>query len=64
MGEMNAALEIRGADRILAHCAAIGAAEVTYEQRDPAFDRLEALVGRELARLLVFALAGAQSRRS
>jgi hypothetical protein len=47
----------RGAGLILAHCAAVGGAE-----REPARDRLEAVVGGDLARLLVFALSGAHGR--
>ena len=47
----------RGAGLLMAHCAALGDAPV---DRTPAFTRLEAIVGGDLARLLVYALAGAQ----
>ena len=50
----------RGTGLILAHCAALGDAPV---ERTPPFARLEAIVGGELARLLVYALAGVQGRR-
>ncbi len=51
---------VRGADLILEHCAALDRWEM---QRTPAVERLERELG-PLARLLLFALAGAQSRRS
>jgi hypothetical protein len=47
----------RGAGLLLAHCAAVSALE-----REPARIRLEAVVGGDLARLLVFALSGAHGR--
>jgi len=60
---MNAAISShssRGASLLLAHCAAVGADVV---DRAPAFARLEAVVGGDLARLLVFALSGVHGRR-
>jgi hypothetical protein len=48
----------RGAGLLLAQCAAIADAE-----RTPPRERLEAVLGRELAQLLVFALAGRHGRR-
>ena len=51
--------ENRGAERLLEHCAALSA----LEDRLPASSRLESRVGRELARLLVFALAGRHATR-
>lgn len=48
----------RGAGLLLAHCAAFDETE-----RAPAFSRLEALVGCDLAHLLVFALSGIQGLR-
>ena len=50
----------RGADLILAHCRAMGRWE---NHLAPAAERLEIELG-PLAPLLVFALTGAQSRRS
>ena len=50
----------RGAGLLLAHCEALGDANA---ERTPPFARLEGLVGSELARLLVFALAGVHGRR-
>jgi hypothetical protein len=47
----------RGSTLLLAHCAAFG------EGRPPAAERLVQQVGAELARLLMFALAGDQGRR-
>jgi hypothetical protein len=47
----------RGAGLLLIHCAAV------VEDRQPAYARLEQALGGELARLLVFALAGRQGRR-
>ncbi len=46
----------RGAHLLLVHCAALDSAKPT------AFSRLELAVGKELARLLVFALVGRQGR--
>jgi hypothetical protein len=43
-------------DLLLAHCAEAG------EQRKPVFERLREKLGAELARVLVFALAGSQRR--
>jgi hypothetical protein len=49
----------RGSDLLLRHCAALtGGAE-----RPPAFHRLEQIVGGDLARLLVVALAGPRRDR-
>lgn len=50
----------RGADLILAHCRAMGRSD---DELVPASERLEIELG-PLAPLLVFALTGAQSRRS
>jgi hypothetical protein len=47
----------RGAGLLLLHCAAVA------EDRQSAYARLEQALGGELARLLVFALAGRQGRR-
>jgi len=47
----------RGAGLLLSHCAAVA------EGRQSAYARLEQALGGELARLLVFALAGRQGRR-
>jgi hypothetical protein len=47
----------RGSHLLLVHCAALDAATPS------AFSRLEASIGKELARLLVFALVGRQRRR-
>ena len=47
----------RGAGLLLVHCAAVD------EEREPAYTRLEEALGGELARLLVFALAGGHGRR-
>jgi hypothetical protein len=51
----------RGAGLLLAHCAALE--DVVMVDRAPALSRLEAIVGDELARLLVFALSGVHGRR-
>ena len=48
---------MRGANLLLAHCAAV------VDERESAYNRLEHALGGELARLLVFALAGPQGRR-
>ena len=48
----------RGPGLLLAHCDAIADVE-----RTPPLARLEALVGGELAHLLVFALSGDHGRR-
>ena len=59
---MNAALQPhttgRGAGLLLAHCAPMADVE-----RTPPRERLEALLGGELTRLLVFALVGGHGRR-
>ena len=47
----------RGAALLLVHCAAVS------ENRPSAYARLEQALGGELARLLVFALAGRHGRR-
>ena len=49
--------EERGNHLILVHCAAVGS------ERPPAYARLVAKVGGELARLLMFALTGSHGRR-
>jgi hypothetical protein len=48
---------MRGAALLLAHCSA------DFDERESAYARLESKLGCELARLLVFALAGAQTGR-
>ena len=56
---MSAALDSRRSKRLdllLAHCAE------ARPPRRPVFERLREKVGAELARVLVFALAGAQRR--
>jgi len=55
---MSVALDIRPAKRLdllLAHCA-------EAKPRRPVFERLRDKIGAELARVLVFALAGNQRR--
>jgi hypothetical protein len=47
----------RGSHLLLVHCAALDSATPS------AFARLEASIGKDLARLLVFALVGRQRRR-
>jgi hypothetical protein len=49
-------LEPKRLDLLLAHCA-------SPQPRKPVFERLREKVGAELARLLVFALAGQRARR-
>ena len=51
----------RGAELLLEHCAALARLD---NRRPPPFDRLKALVGSELARLLVHGLAGGPARRA
>ena len=53
---IDAPREGRGTALLLAHCAAL-------TEREPARERLEAVVGPELARLLVLALCGRHGRR-
>jgi hypothetical protein len=48
---------MRGAALLLAHCSAVA------DDRESAYTRLEHKLGGELAKLLVFALAGAQTGR-
>jgi len=48
---------IRGAGLLLAHCHPV------LHERPSAYERLQERVGDDLARLLVFALAGPQGRR-
>jgi len=48
---------LRGVDLLLVHCTAVTG------ERPKAYTRLEQAVGGELARLLVFALAGPQRTR-
>jgi hypothetical protein len=47
----------RGAGLLLVHCATVA------DERPSAYTRLEQQLGGDLARLLVFALAGPQGRR-
>ncbi len=47
----------RGAALLLVHCSAVS------DERESAHTRLERKLGGELARLLLFALAGPQGRR-
>jgi hypothetical protein len=47
----------RGAGLLLAHCHSV------LDERPSAYERLQDLIGGDLARLLVFALAGPQGRR-
>jgi hypothetical protein len=47
----------RGLELLLVHCAPVA------DDRQPAYDRLQQEVGGDLARLLVVALVGPQSRR-
>jgi len=56
---MSAALDSRQPKRLdllLAHCAQVA------PRRKPVFERLREKIGAELARVLVFALAGSQRR--
>jgi hypothetical protein len=48
---------MRGAALLLAHCSAVA------DDRESAYTRLEHKLGGELAKLLVFALAGTQTGR-
>ena len=48
---------MRGAALLLVHCSAVA------DERESAYTRLEHKLGRELARLLVVALSGAQTGR-
>lgn len=50
----------RGAELLLEHCAALARLD---NSRPAPFDRLQALVGTDLARLLVHGLAGGPARR-
>jgi hypothetical protein len=52
--------EGRGAELLLTHCTALTRVDPLAL---PAFDRLEAALGCELARMLVVALAGRRSER-
>jgi hypothetical protein len=52
----------RAVELLLAHCAALSRFE-SFEPRTPVFDRLRELIGIELTRLLLFALAGPQRAR-
>ena len=49
----------RGSDLLLRHCAAL----TEGAERPPAYTRLEQIVGDELAKFLVVALAGRRSDR-
>jgi hypothetical protein len=51
----------RGAELLLEHCAALAR---LHTARPAPFDRLQALVGTELARLLVVGLAAGPRRRN
>jgi hypothetical protein len=44
----------RGANLLMAHCAALS----DFEERTPVVDRLRHLIGPDLTRLLLVALAG------
>jgi hypothetical protein len=48
---------MRGAALLLVHCSAVA------DERESAYTRLEHKLGGDLARLLVFALSGAQTDR-
>ena len=50
---------VRGSGLLLAHCQALGG-----DERAPVVDRLRSLIGPELTRLLLVALAGDHSMRS
>jgi hypothetical protein len=50
----------RGAELLLTHCNALTRADAVTA---PAFDRLEAALGGQLARMLVLALARRRSER-
>jgi hypothetical protein len=52
----------RGQALLLAHCLALGAFDA--EPRSPASERLERVVGPELLRFLLIALAGDNRMRS
>jgi hypothetical protein len=54
--------DTRAVELLLAHCAALNRIE-SVEPRTPVFDRLRELIGIELTRLLLFALAGPQRAR-
>ena len=51
--------DTKAVELLLAHCAALSRSE-SSEPRTPVFDRLRELIGIELTRLLLFALAGPQ----
>jgi hypothetical protein len=54
--------DTRAVELLLAHCAALSRVG-SAEPRAPVFDRLRELIGIELTRLLLFALAGPQRAR-
>jgi hypothetical protein len=54
--------DTRAVELLLAHCAALSRVE-SADLRTPVFDRLRELIGIELTRLLLFALAGPQRAR-
>jgi hypothetical protein len=54
--------DTRAVELLLAHCAVLSRVE-SAEARAPVFDRLRELIGIELTRLLLFALASPQRVR-
>ena len=54
--------DTRAVELLLAHCEALRRIERAQPQA-PVFDRLRELIGIELTRLLLFALAGSQPGR-
>jgi hypothetical protein len=54
--------DTKAVELLLAHCAALSRIE-SIEPRTPVLDRLRELIGIELTRLLLFALAGSQRAR-
>jgi len=54
--------DTRAVELLLAHCAELSRAEKA-EPRVPVFDRLREVIGVDLTRLLLFALAGGQRPR-
>jgi len=54
--------DTRADELLLVHCAVLSRV-VSVESRTPVFDRLRELMGVELTRLLLFALAGPQRAR-
>ncbi|HEY2940193.1 MAG TPA: hypothetical protein VGJ27_10305 [Gaiellaceae bacterium] len=62
MGAAAETRDTRAVELLLAHCAALSRVE-SADLRTPVFDRLRELIGIELTRLLLFALAGPQRAR-